>query len=95
MSPGSGKAGTRRTGLTLERPASLVNLSMQPGKSISYAQYLSDHDGKDRPDHEITISAADYSRAEGGEFRRLEAYEGHPGTSLFTGRRVRLNGRFM
>ncbi|MGC6587756.1 extracellular solute-binding protein [Paenibacillus sp. Dod16] len=84
--PGSGiKAEDSRTEISLERPASLVKLSTQQGKSISYTQYLSDHDGKSRPDRVITIPAAEYSRADGGEFRRLEAYEGHPGTSLFTG----------
>ena len=84
--PGSGiKAEDSRTELSLERPASLVELSTRQGKSISYAQYLSDHDGKSRPDRVITIPAAEYSRADGGEFRRLEAYKGHPGTSLLRG----------
>ena len=68
--------------------------SAREGKSISYAQYLSDHDGKSRPDRVITIPAAEYSRADGGEFRRLEAYKGHPGTSLLRGE-GRWNGRFM
>lgn len=69
----------------LERPASLIQTGAQAGKAMPYVQYLSKYEGSGRPGQEIIIPASEYSRAEGGEFRKLDHYEGRPGTSLYTG----------
>lgn len=51
----------------------------------SYGEYLAGFEGKSRPDHEIVIEAADYSREDGAEVKKLQDYEGNKGISVYTG----------
>lgn len=50
-----------------------------------YVQYLTEHEGAARPEKEIVLEAADYSRVEGNGFEKMERYEGMDGVSLLTG----------
>lgn len=50
-----------------------------------YAAYLSEHGDAARPDRQIVLEAADYSRTEGSSFEKLADYEGMEGQSLLTG----------
>lgn len=50
---------------------------------IEYAQYLSNHEKADRPDHEITVPLADYVATD-MRVRVLDDFEGRPGASLWT-----------
>ncbi|NIK77219.1 ABC-type glycerol-3-phosphate transport system substrate-binding protein [Paenibacillus castaneae] len=50
-----------------------------------YVQYLSDYESAARPEREIVLEAADYSRVTGTDFEKLNQYEGMDGSSLLTG----------
>lgn len=50
-----------------------------------YIAYLSKHKEASRPDREIIVQGADYSRIEGVGFKKLSGYEGMTGQALLTG----------
>lgn len=50
-----------------------------------YVAYLAEHKDVPRPDQEILLEAADYSRVEGGGFEKWSDYEGMAGEALLTG----------
>ncbi|MDQ8737067.1 extracellular solute-binding protein [Paenibacillus sp. LHD-38] len=50
-----------------------------------YHDYLSQYEAAARPEREIVLEAAKYSRVEGTEFKKLEDFEGMDGDSLLTG----------
>lgn len=50
-----------------------------------YHDYLSQYEAAARPEREIILEAAKYSRVEGTEFKKLEDFKGMDGTSLLTG----------
>lgn len=49
-----------------------------------YADYLDEFEGAARPERQIAIDAADYSRADGDGFEKLDGYEGMDGSALLT-----------
>ncbi|WP_255314269.1 extracellular solute-binding protein [Bacillus sp. FJAT-26390] len=50
-----------------------------------YAQYMKEYEGAARPEKEIVLEAAGYSRLDGAGFEKIDQYEGMDGVSLLTG----------
>lgn len=76
-------ASTKSVSTEVQIPAAATELAAN--NQNKYAAYVTEHEGAPRPDQEIVVEAANYSRVEGSGFEKLSDYEGMAGESLLTG----------
>lgn len=91
---GGGPATKEKEGKVTELPVVKLAAGVKGYASLpSYADYLAGFEGTARPDAEIVIEAAAYSRAEGADVKEMNNYEGIDGISVQTGEKGEIEWR--